>query len=190
MRDDEDDEYVDAFQRFVAGLFVQTLLHQRPAAVDGSGEKGARMPKMDKRKRRTPMPAVLSPGAERDEEVQLRLRRGQSFVGLASFFDRTPEFMIREAKRLLGEYELKRLIKRNKKGQWSNDEVNSLISLRKRDLGLAQIAMWLRRTKQSVKKQLREVESTVVEPAVVEGPQQLPPGFEESLFNTRLIEVW
>lgn len=136
------------------------------------------------------MPIILIPGRARDEEIEMRLRQWHSFLGLASSLQRTPHYIIREAKRLLGEYELKKLMGQHKKGQWSNDEIQYLISLRKQCLSLAQITTLLRRTKLSVEKQLRELGSTIFEPTAVEGPQEIPFVLQNSLFNTRLVEIW
>lgn len=183
MGNDSSDEYVRAFQGHVASLYAQKLL-------TGS-EKEVEIPKEDaKRKSKTPKPAILSPGNARDEEIKLRLRQGQSFLDLASSLKRNPDFIKREAERLLGEDEVKKLMKKNKKGQWSNDEIQHLTSLRKEGLSLAEVTMLLRRTKPSVEKQLRQLENTRSQPTAVEGPQEIPPELRKSLFNTRLIEIW
>lgn len=193
MGDNTDDEYVGAFQRYVAYLYAQKLLLQQPKTTQKSArsEMDVKMSKKGaRRKSKSPVPAILLPGRARDEEIELRLRQGQSFLDLASSLGRTPSFITREAKRLLGEYELKTLMKPKKRGQWSNDEIQYLISLRQEGLSLQKITMWLRRTKSSVEKQLRELGSTIFEPTAVEGPQEMPPGFQESLFNARLVEIW
>jgi hypothetical protein len=95
------------------------------------------------RKSKTPVLAVLLPGRARDEEIELRLRQDQSFLDLASSLDKTRRFIAREAKHILGEYELKKLMKQKKRGLWSNDEIQYLISLRKQGLSLAEATMWL-----------------------------------------------
>lgn len=50
--------------------------------------------------------------------------------------------------------------------------------------------MDLRRTQHSIQKKLRELGSSIFEPIVVAGPQELPPGLRESLFEARLAEIW
>ncbi|KAL9035906.1 MAG: hypothetical protein Q9214_006375, partial [Letrouitia sp. 1 TL-2023] len=107
MRGGESDEYVRVFQSFITTLVVKAL-YFRPA---GTFIKGTRKESDDDlpknggmRKSKTPIPAILLPGKARDEEMRQRLQKGQSFLDLASFFDRTPGFIIREAKRLFGEY--------------------------------------------------------------------------------------
>lgn len=134
--------------------------------------------------------AVGLPGKARDEQITLWLRQGQSFLDVMSSLERTPQFIAREAKRILGEYEVKKLMKKKKKGQWSDAEIQHLKSLRKRRLPLAEIAMWLRRTKLSVENQLQALQTPSSETEMVEGPQELPPAFQELLFNTRLAEIW
>lgn len=129
-------------------------------------------------------------GRARDEEIELRFKQGQSFTDLVSFFDRSPGFIFREAKRHLGAGELMKLMERNKKGQWSNDEIQWLVLLRKQGLTLPKITMLLRRTKSSTEKQLRELKNVMFESTMVEGPQELPPGLQASLFNTRLMNIW
>ena len=188
-----DDEYVRAYQSFVASLYAQKLLLQRSGTTRGStGSKGnVKIPKeRAERKSKTPKPAILSPGKARDEEIGLRLLQGQSFLDLASSLKRTLNFIIQKVKRLLGRYELRRLMKRNKREQWSSDEIQYLASLRKQGLPLAKITMLLRRTKPSVEKQLRELGNTIVEPTEVQGPQETPPGLRKVLFDTRLVEIW
>ncbi|KAJ2892135.1 hypothetical protein MKZ38_010216 [Zalerion maritima] len=172
MGRDTSDEYVRAYQGYVMTLYTQKLLLQRSRTTGESAgsEKDVEIPKEGaRRKSKTPVPAILLPGRARDEEIELRLQQGQSLLDLASSLERTSSFIIREAKRLLGEYELKKLMKQNKKGQWSNDEI---------------------RTKLSVEKQLRELGSTIFEPTAVEGPQEFPPRLQESLFNTQLVQMW
>lgn len=119
----------------------------------------------------------------------MRLREGQSFFDLASSLKRTPGFIIREAQRLLGA-ELEQLLKHNKKGPWPYDEVQHLITLRQDGLPLRTMRKWLRRTEHSIQKKLGELGSSVFKPTVVAGPQELPTGLRESLFEARLAEIW
>jgi len=55
------------------------------------------------------------PGKARDEEIELCFQQGQSPVDLAISLGRTPEFVLREAKRLLGGQELQQQMRWNKK---------------------------------------------------------------------------
>ena len=194
MTDSTDEEYVGAFQGFVSKLFIQNLLlHQSEKKQEGprSGkdveltQKGAR-----RRSKSSDVSSKRVPGRARDEELQQRFRQGESFLDLASSFERTPAFIFREAKRLFRARELEQLMRRNKKGKWSDDEIQQLILLREQCLPLPKIRMWLRRTKLSVNKQLRERRNGIFESVVVEGPQELPPGLRKSLFSTRLVNIW
>lgn len=136
------------------------------------------------------MPQVLLPGKARDEEIVLRLRQGQSFLDMESSLQKTAEFLAREADRILGKDEVKKPLRQRKRGQWSNDETQQLIALRQQRLPLKTITKWLRRTAPSVEKKSRELRSTLSGPDAVEGPQEMPPGLQVSLFNTRLAEIW
>jgi hypothetical protein len=192
MRNETSDEYADAFQRFVTRLIVQrVLLAQARTIQSGTSRKGAELPQDGaERPAKTPVSAKRVTGDARDEEIDRSLRHGQSFVDLASYFGLTPEFVFSKAKRLLGYEELKKLMRRNQKGQWSDDEIQWLISRRIRGLPLAKITRLLRRTKPSVEKKLRQLGNEIFASTVIEGPQELPPGMRESLFNTRLVNVW
>ncbi|KAL9002999.1 MAG: hypothetical protein Q9188_004099 [Gyalolechia gomerana] len=193
MGKDPSDEYVGAIQSYIGYLYAQNLLLQQPKTIKQSAgsETDVKIPqKSPKRKPKNSIPAILLPGKEREEEIELRLQQGQSFLDLASTLQRSRIFICREAKRLLGEHKLKTLMKQNKKGQWSEIEMQYLTLLRQQRLSLREITMWLRRTKPSVEKKLRELGTTIFEPTAVEGPQQMPLGLQESLFNTRLVDVW
>ncbi|KAL2406428.1 hypothetical protein ABEF93_006428 [Exophiala dermatitidis] len=194
MRRDAGDEYTDAFQRFVAGLVVKRLsLDQyekilRNAVCGKSNDTHSEYPK------RNPKTAVDStkrlPGKARDEEIKLCFREGQSPLDLAIYLDRTPEFVLREAQRLLGEQELKHQMRRNKKGPWSDGETQWLISQRNEGLPLKKMARLLRRTKPNVEKELRQLGAEILETTVVEGPQEVPFWLRERLFIARLFEIW
>jgi hypothetical protein len=136
------------------------------------------------------MPEIHVPGKARDEEIVLRLRQGQSFLDMESPLRKTASFIAREANRILGKNEVDKILRQNKRGQWSSSEIQNLIALREQGLLLTKISKCLRRTIQSVEKQLRELRSTLLVLDVVEGPQELPPGLQESLFNIRLAEIW
>lgn len=82
------------------------------------------------------------------------------------------------------------MLQHNKKGPWTCDEVQRLIKWREDGLALRSIKKLLRRTKHSIQKKLRELGSSIFEPTVVAGPQGLPPGLRESLFEARLAEIW
>jgi hypothetical protein len=107
-----------------------------------------------------------------------------------SSFEGTPQSIAQEADRIIGKNKLKRLMRKKKKGQWSDTEIQHLKSLRKQGLPLAEIAKWLRRMDLSVENQLQVVETTSSETNPFEGPQGSPPGFQEVLFNSRLAEIW
>ena len=187
MGDDPTDEYTGAFQGFVTKLVVQRLI----LSQSRTSRKDIKLPKDSAdRLAKTPVPATRVTGDARDEEIKRSLWQGQSFVDIASYFDRSPEFIVREAKRLHGQEELKKLMRRTKKRQWSDVETQWLISERKQGLPLAKIAKLLRRTKPGVETKLRELGNMIFKPIVVEGPQELPPGLRESLFSTRLVHVW
>jgi hypothetical protein len=155
MRNETSDEYADAFRRFVPRLIVQrVLLAQARTIQSGTSRKDAELAQDGaERPAKTPVSAKRVAGDARDEEIDRSLRHGQSFVDLASYFGLTPEFIFSKAKRL-GYEELKKLMRRNKKGQWSDDEIQWLISRRIRGLPLAKITRLFRRTKPSVEKKL------------------------------------
>ncbi|KAI4173617.1 MAG: hypothetical protein LQ343_002792 [Gyalolechia ehrenbergii] len=193
MGKDPSDEYVGALQSYIGYLYAQNLLLEQPKTIKQSAGSETDVKTHQKSARGKPkesVPAILLPGREREEEIELRLRQGQSFLDLASTLHRSRSFIYREAKRLLGEHGLKTLMKQNKKGQWSELEMQYLTLLRQQKLSLREITMWLRRTRPSVEKNLRELGTTIFEPTAVEGPQEMPLGFQESLFNTRLADVW
>ena len=173
----ETDEYASAFQRFITKLVVQRLLL-------------AIKPQSRKRQGKAPVPARRAPGGARDEELKRGLRQGQSFVDLASCFNLTAEFIFREAKRVFEQEELKKLVTRRKKEQYSDDETQWLILRRKRGLPLTKVARLLRRTKPRVEETLRQLGNMIFESTVVEDPQEMPPGLRQSLFSTRLVNVW
>lgn len=130
MRDETSDEYAGAFQGFVTNLAVQRSFLSQDRTIQRSctSRKDVELPKNGaERQVKIPVPTKRVTGGTRDEEIQRSLRKGQSFVDLASYFGRSPEFIFREAKRLLGQEELKKLMMRNKKGQWSDDETQWLI---------------------------------------------------------------
>ena len=192
MRDETSDEYAGAFQGFVTNLVVQRLFLAQAIKIQSrTSRKDAELPKDGaERQGKTPVPARRVAGGARDEEIKRSLRQGQSFVDLASYFNLTSEFIFREAKRLFEQEEVKMLMRRNKKGQWSDDETQWLILRRKQGLPLTKIARLLRRTKPRIEKKLRQLGNMIFESTVIEGPQELPPGLRESLFTTRLVNVW
>jgi hypothetical protein len=204
MMDTTDDEYVDAFRRFVTRLAVQSLLLDQESKVQESTVQESTIQKSAesendveeahksarKQLKSSVTPAKWVAGKARDEEFEQRFRQGGSFLDLAATFERTPAFIFREAKRLFGEAELKKLMKTNKKDKWSSDETQRLVLLRTQGMLLPKITMWLRRTKPSVSKQLQELGLVKCESISVEGPQTLPPGLEQSLFATRLMNIW
>ncbi|KAI0117441.1 hypothetical protein F4814DRAFT_287338 [Daldinia grandis] len=195
MRHDTSDEdyaeYTYAFQRFVTGLVVQSLLLDK-------GRKNARCDKdvdipleHPTRKLKTIGSTKRLTGKARDEEVELSFQQGQSPVDLATTLDRTPEFILREAKRLLGEEKLKQQMKWHKKGQWSESETQWLISQRNQGLPLNKIAKLLRRTEPNVNKKLRQLGTTILVSTVMEdGPQEVPTWLQQTLFSMRLLKIW
>ena len=82
------------------------------------------------------------------------------------------------------------IMKGKRTGQWSNEEICSIILLRKQGLPLARIARKLERTRTTVKTLLQRLGSAPFESNAVEGPQDLPPGLQESLYNSRLMAIW
>jgi hypothetical protein len=194
MRHDTSDEYVDAFQRFVTKLRVQRLLLDQ-------GDKILENAKCDKAidiplEHPTGKPKTIGStkrlrGKTRDEEIKLSFQKGQSPVDLAISLGRTPEFVLREAKRLLEGKELKQQLRWNKKGQWTDGETQWLISRRQEGLPMNKMARLLRRTKLNVDKKLRQLGTGILDPTgVEEGPQELPPWLRETLFSTRLLKIW
>lgn len=139
---------------------------------------------------KTSVPAILLPGEARDKEIESRLREGWSFLQVATFLERTPEFIAREAKRILGQDALSKVLARKKKGEWAEDETRDLIRLRRGGALITKIAHLLRRTKPSIKEKLREIGSAISETGARQGPRELPPGLQESLFSARLENIW
>ncbi|KAF2008181.1 hypothetical protein P154DRAFT_584800 [Amniculicola lignicola CBS 123094] len=109
---------------------------------------------------------------------------------MASMFQKPLKSIVRKANRYLEGSEIEKLLKPNKRGEWSDHEIQHLIELREQRLPLKSIGMWLRRTSPSVQKKLWELRDTISGPGTVEGPQALPPGLQEILFYTRLTAVW
>jgi hypothetical protein len=162
------DEYVGAFQRHVKKLHageipLPPLIQAQKSARDNATQD-----------LKAPVPEILLPGKARDEEIERRLRQGQSFIDMGSSFQRTTMFIAREANRILGKYEVETLLRQKKRGQWSNDETQRLIALREQGLPLKTLTVWLRRTRPSIQKKLEELRSTLSGPGAVEGPQELP----------------
>ena len=172
------DEYSDAFQKYVeklrTGEISLQISKRRPT---DARDYTAREPK-------ALVPRFPPAGKARYEEIGLRLRQGQSFLDIELSLRKTLRSIAREANRILGEDEVKKPVKINKQGQWSDVEIQRLIMLREQRMPLTEIAKWLRRTKKGVAKRIQELK------IAVEGPQALPPGLQESLFNIRLTKIW
>jgi hypothetical protein len=197
MGGDTDGEYNRAFQSFVMRLAVGSLLenkrlqHQRAQKTcEIENEITPLRNSANGRTKTSDVPVKWAAGQARDEEMKLRLQQGRSFLDLTLCFETTPESIIREARRLLGKEGLQKIRKRNKRGQWSNEEIQWLLSLQKKGLTLLKITMLLRITKYRAEKQLGELRKAMFESVVVEGPQQPPPGLQESLCNNRLVKIW
>jgi hypothetical protein len=192
MRSHADSEYVRAYSAFLVQLLQNSFSGPSLASTEVTGGSvDMNLPKDGHcRETRTPVSNLLAPGEARDKVIEIRLREGKSFLDLASTLDRTPEFIIREARRLLGESQLEQLMKHNKKGPWTCDEVQRLIKLRAHDFKLGEMRKLLRRTKGSIQKRLRELGSSILKPTIVLGPQELPPGLWKSLFEARLAQIW
>ncbi|POS71296.1 hypothetical protein DHEL01_v210315 [Diaporthe helianthi] len=186
-----DDEYARAYSSFVTKLWLSESSSGPSLASTTGGEVDMKLPE-DKPCRPTKATGsnLLVPGEARDEEIRLRLEEGQSFLDLASTLNRTPEFITREGRRLLGESKLGQLMKHNKRGPWTSDEDLRLATLRGNGRNLRDMSALLRRTRPSIQKRLRELGSSIFEQMVVEGPQELAPGLRESLFEARLAEIW
>jgi hypothetical protein len=132
-----------------------------------------------------------APGKDRDEELQQRLRNGESIVDIAHAFGRTPKFIMREAERVLGSRARYPIGKgENKTGTWTDEEIQGLINLRGEGMLPADLSKYLRRTKASVEKKLQELHSDIFDSTLVQGPQRLPQWLYKSLFKERLINVW
>jgi hypothetical protein len=166
-------EYFDAFQGYVEKLRTGDILLP---------------PSRRAKELKAPKPKYLSPGKERDEEIELRLRQGQSFVDMESSLQKTAIFLAREANRIMGKNELENLLRQKKREQWSDEEVQRLIALQKQRLPFSKFTLLLRRTESNIRKKFQELRCT--SSLVVEGPQELPPELEMLMFNTRLSEVW
>ena len=149
-------------------------------------------PAQDEKQKMKSLPKLESlRGSARDEEMKLRLQQGASIVEIAAAFKRTPEFIAREHRRLFYYASMvknRQLVKNRhpwRKAPWSNEEIRSLTSLRDRGHKLSVISSWLLRTEQNVKKMLTEM----VVDVTPKGPQELPPGLREKLFNERLNQI-
>jgi hypothetical protein len=177
-----DSEYVDALQRYVKELDSEKIPLPPPIQTmkRSASEGGSEMS----------VPDTLVPGGKRDEEIELRLRQGLSFIDMETIFQRTAVFIAREAERIVGKSEVQKLLKQKKMGEWSRYETQQLMVLRERGLSLTKLATWLRRTTRSIQKQLQELQPTLVALDVIQGPQGLPSGLRESLFDTRLKAIW
>lgn len=189
MRRGASDEYRDAFQRFATELIAQRL----PLDQGDKILENADIPLEHPTGKAKNIESIKRlPGEARDKVIELGFRQGQSPVDLAIFLDRTPEFILRKAKCLLGKYGLEKQMRWNKKGQWTNIETQWLISRRNQGLPLNKMAKLLRRTRQSVEKTLRQLGTEILKSAVVveEGPQELPSWLREMVFTTRLIKIW
>ncbi|KAI0540497.1 hypothetical protein GGR58DRAFT_499073 [Xylaria digitata] len=194
IRPDTDDEHEEAFQRFATRLVIQSLSRDQ-------GNKNRENARRDKDmdiplehptgKLKTMESTKRQPGKARDEEIKLCFQQCQSPVDLVTALDRTPEFILREAERLLREAKLKQQLRWNKRGRWSDGETRWLILQRNQGLLLNKMARLLRRTKPSVDKKLRLLGTTILDSTVVEhGPQELPSRLREWLFSTRLFKIW
>ncbi|KAJ8110943.1 hypothetical protein OPT61_g6341 [Boeremia exigua] len=137
-----------------------------------------------------PVPEIHRRGMKRDEEIELRLRQGLSLLDMETVFQRTADFIAREAARIMGKHEAKKVLGRNKKGKWSQQEISHLTTLRERGLSHTKLAFYLRRTKENVRKTLLELQPTLAAPNIIQGPRELPPGMQQALFEARLEAIW
>jgi hypothetical protein len=177
------DSIVVAFQKYVEKLQTGDILLPSRKSQKNAGSNKRRDSKVS-------VPEVLLSGKVRDEEIKLRLQQGQSFLDMEPSLQKSAEFIAREADRFLGKDEVENMLRQRKKGQWSSDEIQQLAAMRQQNLPLKTITKLLRRTTPSVKRTLSELSSTLSGPGAVEGPQEMPPGLQESLFNARLAEIW
>lgn len=187
--EDNDDEYICAFRQMIQKLYIEKiLLESRRKRLDREREKNTQRGP-ERRPEKAPA-AILRPGKERDAEIERRLRQRDSFVDIALFLERTPTFIVREAKRVLDPHAFKALTRRKKTGEWSQDEIQQLKSLRRERLPLQKIARLLRRNRLDVDEQRQKLANAIVEYTVAEGPQALPSGFQQSMFESRLLDIW
>ena len=109
MRHDTSDEYTDAFLRFVTELVVRRLLRDQDDKIleDAKCDKDIDIRLEHPTGKPMTIESKRLAGQARDEEIKLCFQQGQSPVDLAISLDKTPEFVLREAKRILGEAELK-----------------------------------------------------------------------------------
>ena len=125
----------------------------------------------------------------RDEEISLRLQQGASILEIASAFERIPEFIARQHKRLFSRIgsggNLVAFQWPARRGPWSGEEIRSLIVLTDKGHAFSVISFWLRRAPGSVRKKLTEM----VVGNTQNGPQELPPGLRERLFSERLNNI-
>ena len=126
------------------------------------------------------------------EETKVRLQQGASIVEIASAFRESPDLVASRLRFSLSysmaeEVKLLQVICRpRRKGPWSDEETDALVDLRNEGRSLPVISSWLRRTAGNIKEQLIEIEVDYPRP---KGPQELPPGLREQLFNQRLISI-
>ena len=92
------------------------------------------------RESNAPVPRFPLAGKARDEEIELRLRQGQSFLDIELFLQKSSMFIARDAGRILGKDEVKRLLKINKRGRWSNVEIKRLMTLQEQRVPITEIA--------------------------------------------------
>ncbi|KAI5927189.1 hypothetical protein F4810DRAFT_652736 [Camillea tinctor] len=192
MGQDTSDEYIDVFRDFVR---TQGILYKGDTILENTkSEKDISItPERPTGKHKTMESTKILSGKRRDELIKICFHKGKSPVDLAVILGRTPEFILREAKRVLGgEDKLKKHMRRLKGGEWSDGETQWLISRRNQGLPLNTMASFLRRTEPSVYKKLRELGTTILDDstAVEDGPQELPSWLRETLFSTRLSAIW
>lgn len=144
-------EYFDGFER----LFLQQQMLRRRLCVGKSWRRRFR-----KRRSRAPSmlptfkrldlsaPEVEIPEGPSIEEARL-VRQCHRYLEEASSCAQPPVFVIEEVKGLLEKGEYKKL-RRNRTGEWSDEEVEWLITHRKASLPLPSVCYLLRRTKNSV----------------------------------------
>jgi hypothetical protein len=154
-------EYISAFRRYIASPESRDRLIQLDESIAHTFTKV----------QEAPVPKAPLPGEARDEGLELRLCQN------------------REAKRVL-EDNLSNRPKKKKPGIWSDYKIARLIELRKPGLPLNTLQRLLRRKEPDVLEKLRELSYAYAGPGVVEGPQELPPGLQESLFDTRLAATF
>ena len=76
------------------------------------------------------LPNILVPGQRRDEQNELRLRLGQSFIDMETTFQRTAVFIAREADRIVGKHQVQKVLKQRERGKWSHDAIDGAMQTR------------------------------------------------------------